>query len=197
MKKIVLLFTLAFCGYLAQAQLILRPTVGLNSNTFTTNLQDADFKSQLGYIVGLDMQIGNKVYFQPGLFWEGKNTKIEPRSVADFDYRVNGVRIPLLVGYRLNQDAEQALGLRLFTGPDLFFVANVRPGENVFVGALPDKDDFRSLNWGWSVGAGLDLLFLFVDFGYEFGLNQIFKQEFNNDSRNNLFFLTGGIRIRI
>jgi hypothetical protein len=59
------------------------------------------------------------------------------------------------------------------------------------------RDDFKGATWSGQIGAGLDVLMLTFDFGYEFGLDSFLTISTLDDFnlRNNLFYCSLGWRL--
>lgn len=191
MKKI--LFSSVFAWLLfgvINAQITLRPFVGLNSSTIT-DLDSANFKSKIGYQLGADVQIGTKFYVQPGIQFEFVKNRIQPRVLQESDYRRTNLRIPVMVGYSFG-GVDAAWAARVFTGPNATFNLSNKPDdESAF-----ENLDLNNIIWGWNAGVGVDFLsILFVDLGYQFGLSDVFK-DLNSSHRNNLFYANAGLRVQ-
>lgn len=194
MKKLILstlLFCLAFT--LMQAQVILRPQVGINSSSLTGEGEGIDFNDEIGYQVGVDFQFGNQLYIQPGLHFEALNNQAVLTSTPnsqESDLTINRIRIPLMVGYRINpQEDTPTINLRVFTGPNASFTIRKK-----LDGFTINGDDFQDIIWGWNAGLGFDFSILFVDLGYTFGLSEIYESQ-QEAPRNNLFYGNVGLRI--
>ncbi len=194
MKKILGLFLFLSLNQLAFAQLEIRPQIGVNSSTLTKDIALGTFNSEQGLQFGADLIIGNRFYVQPGIFWESVRNRVEPGGEdEDLSFKVNRVRIPLLVGYKLfPSETGRYFNLRLFTGPNASFAINKDIEDN---NLSFGKDDLKSSVFGWNAGAGIDIAILFVDFGYMFGLSEVFNGV-ESGPRNNLFYANGGLRIR-
>lgn len=192
---------LAFSGHNALiAQTSLRPYVGVNSSRMTKALaESSEWKSGLGYQIGLDAQFGNKIFVQPGLQFEAfkslQRTSIggvTPESELTTSY----LRIPVLVGYRFGEE-EDAFGLRVFAGPNAAFRLSGK--SNAQIGDVNIEDQLKSVIFGLSGGLGLDFLSIFfVDLGYQIGLSDVFEdvEGLNSGARNNFLYANAGIRAR-
>ncbi|HLO58123.1 MAG TPA: porin family protein [Bacteroidales bacterium] len=194
----LLLFIMACAGI--SAQYAIRPYVGMNNSTLTKNLfTNENLKYTFGYQVGVDLQLGNKFYVQPGVQFEFlKNSNITGpvSSLQDFDLKRTYFRIPLMIGYNFS-GMDSPLGLRVFTGPNAAFKLGGKVGDNGVVGEVDLVDNMRSMIWGWNVGVGIDVIrYVFVDAGYEFGLSEVFddQPDLNSGIRNNLFYVNAGLR---
>jgi hypothetical protein len=160
---------------------------------------DEDLKSTFGYQVGVDLQIGNRFYVQPGLQFEFlRNSEITGpvSSVEDFDLKRTYLRIPLMIGYNFT-GMESPFGFRVFTGPNAAFKLSGKVGNDGVVGEVDLVDNMRSVILGWNVGIGIDIIkYVFVDAGYQIGLSDVFEEEddLNSGIRNNLFYVNAGLR---
>lgn len=182
------------------AQLAIRPYVGLNNSKFSEELfTDGDAKGTFGYQVGIDLQMGNKFYVQPGLQLEFlKNKKIEApvSTLEDLDLSRTYLRIPFMLGYNFT-GADSPLGFRVFTGPNAAFKLSGKVGDDGAIGDVDIEDEMKSVIFGWNVGVGVDLIkYVFVDAGYQFGITEVFDdtEGLNSGIRNNLFYLNAGLR---
>lgn len=202
MLKTTLLTIFLFAAGNTFAQLAIRPYGGINASQLSGDLfEGSTSKSGMGYQIGADLEIGNKLYFQPGIQLEGlTNTKsFDDVSIEDIKITRTYMRIPVMVGYRLLGDSESDFNLRLFTGPNAAFRINSKAK-----GALQDVEDditesLKSAIFGWNLGFGVDLIsIIFVDMGYQIGLSEVFdeSERISSGIRNNLFYANAGIRIR-
>ncbi len=177
---------MGFClvAGLASAQLVLRPQVGITFNDLSEDLDD--FDEDLGYRFGADLQIGNKFFVQPGLFFDFRKLDGD-----DEDYDRTHIRIPVFVGYDFSDDGVlDDLGFRIFGGPTLSFVSTDE-GLNID----GEETDFSNTLWGVAAGLGFDFSILFVDAGYEWGLSDLFD-DVEDSPKSNSFFINAGVRVR-
>lgn len=179
----------------ADAQFELRPFMGVNFSDVSKAPDGVTTQARLGAQVGASAIFGNKLHFMPGIAWFARSTEFSVAGATNFDQKINGVLIPLLVGYRF-ADAENRpfFNARLFAGPAMMFLTtteftNGQANENV---------DWSSTQWGAQMGVGFDIAIFFVDAGYEFGLSNtaegIGPSGFS-DFRNNTFFANAGVRL--
>lgn len=194
MKKVLFLLVAAVSSASSvSAQLTLRPYVGINSNSLTEDFEDSKWKSKIGYQVGVDLQIGSKLYVQPGIQAEFAKNEIEsliPGVDEDFEFKRTHIRIPVMVGYAFGE-IDGDFAARIFTGPNASIViSSEADGEDI-------KEDLKNAVFGWNIGAGVDFSILFLDLGYQFGLSEVFDSEdFDNGSKGNSFYANAGVRIR-
>lgn len=84
---------------------------GMNVATAGGNFKDGikdymDFKSRVGFHVGViaDVELSEKFYLQPGLYFTTKGLKAEDKEGSYFDikYNLNYLELPILASYRFN-----------------------------------------------------------------------------------------------
>lgn len=194
LKKWSILLVASLVAVSLSAQITVRPQIGFNASSITEDLPEEVLNGQTAINFGVDIQFGGRLYFQPGLMYEGRKADVEPedQNIGSVNLRVNRIRIPALVGYNITGEPEQFLNIRAFTGPDISFAVNKDVDDNQL---SFDKDDIKNFVWGWNVGAGVDIAFLFVDIGYQFGLSEILD-DVEASPKNNLFYVNGGLSLR-
>ncbi|MFO8129196.1 MAG: porin family protein [Bacteroidales bacterium] len=195
MKKTILCIFALFVittGYSQIKGLTLGPKVGVNFSKISTNIDTLQDNMRPGFEVGAFVRIGNKLYFQPEAMFKTKGGKLD-REGTDFDYKVKlrTVDIPLMVGFRLIN--LKVANLRIMGGPVASFLLNKEVSTDDKSEGL-NEDDFKDVNWGLQVGAGVDVLMLTLDLRYEFGLNDVYKVN-DMDFKNNLFSIALGWKI--
>ncbi len=192
MKKHILILFLSF-GFssLALSQTI-KPAIGFNFTDIVAS-GDGNAKGRAGWQLGASVAFGEKIYVEPGIFYQTKSAEFSSSSnlsTGDLNADLKGIRIPFALGYNLIGNSESTASLRLFGGPSGFFVTDT--GENV------NKDDINSPAWGVFAGAGLDIWLIFIDVSYEWSVTDIQTSFTNIDfGKTNGLFANAGIRIRL
>jgi len=192
MKNYFLIIVAWFLIHPIHAQVSFRPQAGFNASSLTKDFEGDDFEDKWGFQFGVDLQLGDRLYFQPGIFWESATNELK-QEIKDENnkFTVDRIRIPAMVGYKFfGETTDRLLDFRAFTGPNIAFVVDKDLGDD----ALFQDNDFKNAVWGWNFGMGVDLAFLFVDVGYQFGLSEVFESA-ASDTRNNLFYANAGLRI--
>jgi hypothetical protein len=193
----------------AQGPISFGPKIGWNMNRLTTDYTDYVREMKNGLQGGLFFSIYlDKFYFQPEAYFSLKRGAIEttigdpndPLSTVKVTQTINlkTIDIPILIGYKLI-DAKVAR-LRIWGGPVASYLMNkeyVLSIDGLDQSDRITRDDFRDANWGVQLGAGLDILFLTFDVGYEFGLSDFLQISSLDDFdlSNNLFFCSIGWRL--
>ena len=177
-----------------QAQVAIKPSFGLNSTHLTTEHVDWKSQGRLGYQFGVGFLVGDKFYFEPGIYWatvsqDLTNMKDENPQPETFKNTISSMRVPVYLGYHILGSEETLADLRLFAGPGVSFVTGVNSEAEGL-----SKDDFKSMIFDVDVGAGLDVWFLFLEWHYIFGLTPVFNE--NSDAKFQTFYGNLGVRIR-
>lgn len=199
---VTLLIGLAFSGIDSlYGQAAIRPYAGINSSNLSKELiDDSEWKSKLGYQIGVDVQFGDKLFIQPGIQFEAfrnlKRFTVPGIGSQEIELSTSYMRIPVLVGYRFGEE-DATFGLRVFAGPNAAFKLSGST-DNPF-GDTSIEDELKGAVFGLSGGFGLDFLSIFfVDLGYQTGLTDVFEEVegLNSGAKNNFIYGNAGIRIR-
>jgi len=175
------------------AQINLKPHIGANYTTFSTDPQFYTQENAVGTLIGLGVQLGGRFYVEPALEWKNAKVKLVPDLVnqtGDIDIEFRGFRIPVVAGVRILGKGD-ALNLRLFAGPSIMINTSSEVNSN-----LPDLSEESLSDAQWAVvgGLGVDVLFLYLEISYEAGLTDTFKediQNWNNPSANYIYMTLG------
>ena len=211
MKRLIgILTALSFPWLLiAQGPISFGPKIGWNMNHLSTDYTDYVAELKNGFQGGLFISIYmDKMYLQPEAYFSikrgaidmtiddpfGSNTSMEMKQ----NFNLATIDLPIILGFKL-LDLKLAR-LRVWGGPVASFILNknyILSLDGFDESDRISKDDFKDATWAVQFGAGLDLLFLTFDVGYEFGLAHFAElSSFDDlDYRNNLFFCSIGWRI--
>ena len=191
-------------GFTAKAQLEVKPTVGINLSNVRSAPDGTTTSAKLGYQIGGSLMFGTRIYLSPGIYYYQQTTQYVMQNpgggstAITSDEKIAGVKIPLLVGLKvINPENDPLINLRLFAGPSLLFNT-----KNTFSGGIPnDQINWKKSSWGAQIGAGLDVSFLFLEAGYEFGLSNTFDSNSAagnfSDTKHNTFILNAGVRFKL
>jgi hypothetical protein len=204
MKKVltfmILLAALCIANILhAQSSMTFRITGGLNFAYVKEVPPITEAASHLGYMLGINGNLGSHVFFQPGLQFASIGSAIEvPGQTTTGDvrheFRANYIRVPVQVGLRLI-DPSSALGISPFN-------VEVRGGvsgsylvgftDRVSAESEPklDENNIRSLRTAFVVGAGVRLAFLSLGLEYEHAINTMFIN--NSATKVNVLYIVFG-----
>lgn len=121
---------------------------GLDASTSTASLEDLQSQLQGNYQVGLFVQLGKKLYFQPEIYYASYTT-------SDSAEPIKYVKAPLLVGLQIL---------------DIGLVSLHINGGSTFTKPLSDTTTSGSFKWTLGVGANV-LGFINADIRYIFQNN--------------------------
>ncbi|MBV6404855.1 MAG: outer membrane beta-barrel protein [Flavobacteriales bacterium] len=175
MKKHVFIAAFALLAGAASAQFQANPQLGLTYQDLTHDADaNVEFRSNIGWQLGVDFRIGNKAYIQPGVFF-GRNvtavkTTFNDSVLAEGDLMRTNLRLKLLGGYRI-VDSYQ-FDLRFFLGPTYDVLLSVddrddRIGWN--------KGDFNKGSFNVDAGLGFDMGMFTLEPSVSFGLSRVFS----------------------
>lgn len=193
-KNLLISFLLLSTFTYAQRLVEIRPALGITFGDLTPNPTGINSNAQMGLNIGGDVIFGKQFYFSPGIFYSSMVSKLEPTSGGpDFDVKFHRIKIPAYFGIRLiSPKLESMANVRLFAGPSATYLADISTDLSI------NKGDFNKFIWSGNGGIGVDLLFLFADAGYEFGLTEVFKDiNSRGKSKSNGFWINAGLRIKI
>lgn len=183
MKKHLFFIVFLLITSITYAQTVINPKIGVNTSRLSTDPKGGEVKARVGYQIGLDARIGDRVYFQPGLFWFKQSSRlrtaeqIDDNSLQEIEDDLNrqGLQLLTLVGFNI-VDGE-GFKFRINAGPAISIITTV--DENDFD---LRRDDFKGTNLTGNVGLGLDIFFLTLDYNYEFGFSDIFDNNTFSDT---------------
>ncbi|HKK39534.1 MAG TPA: porin family protein, partial [Cryomorphaceae bacterium] len=153
-----LVFLTAFIT--CQAQLEIRPFIGANLSNVSEAPDGTSTKAKLGGQIGASLMIGNRFHVNPGIAYFRRSTEFSTTENINTDQTMEGVIIPLLVGYRfIDATEEPFFNFRVYAGPSLMFLTTTEYDDDI----LNEEVDWNSSSWGAQVGAGIDLSIFFLD----------------------------------
>jgi hypothetical protein len=175
------------------AQLAVNPQLGITLQNLTDEPDGAEFKAAVGLMLGVDVRIGDRFYFQPGGFFERNSTVVSVGDTAIIEDNLvrSNLKLKALVGYNLIDG--DAVRLRLNTGPSYDILLSV---DNKDDNIAWIKDDFNSGSFNWNLGLGVDLSIITLETGMVYGLSSVFKEEdvaFTSDPKYFTLYLTAGV----
>lgn len=193
MKNIFLSILAIALSLSAFSQMELKPAIGFNSSRFDSNPDSLVASSRAGYQVGASLAMGQKIYIEPGLFYTRLNQQFLPADSlgTEFTYNTGYIRVPVNLGLLFIGNSESLASLRIFLGPSMFIPLSVRENTYNLV-----KDDVKSPQFDFNVGAGLNLWFLFLDVSYGWGLTPQFKED-PIGAKMQAFYASAGFRFKL
>jgi hypothetical protein len=145
--------------------------IGGNSNTMSGSTASYNSNSALGYQVGVAFKKGSFTYWQVGLMYNysayGFNTVAT--NIETGKLNVQALDIPVTLGINFLSFAK-IVGLRAFVSAIPAFTLGV--GNNDFG---ISKDNVNSFVFYVGGGIGVDIFFLMIDIGYNYGTGSLMK----------------------
>ncbi|MBS2213602.1 PorT family protein [Carboxylicivirga mesophila] len=197
MRKKRMSLVISFIGLMsfisfAYSQVTIKPGIGINITNWSKDPGGATTSGNVGWQIGGTVAFGEKLFFEPGLFYVEQSTEVDviDSELPDnfkFDNKITSLRIPVNVGYSILGKEDGMFSLHVFGGPTASFVLDVKETE------LLSKDDHKSVNWGVQAGAGINLTMFYLDASYEWGLNE-FLEDMDEKVKLQGFYLTAGIK---
>jgi hypothetical protein len=145
--------------------------IGGNSNTMSGSTASYNANSALGYQLGVAFKKGGFTYWQVGLMYNysayGFNTVAT--NIDTGKLNVQALDIPVTLGINFLSFAK-IVGLRAFVNAIPAFTLGV--GNNDFG---ISKDNVNSFVFYVGGGIGVDIFFLMIDIGYNYGTGSLMK----------------------
>ena len=188
-----LLFLLSMLAPIALcAQVAINVQAGTALTTLTPEQEGVQYKANVGVLGGVDLRIGQRVYFQPGAFFvSGKTAVSVGDSLVTEDHLIwNSLKLKALVGYNLVDGDD--FRLRLNAGPTFnWLLSATGKDENIKV----EMNDLNSGTWSADAGLGIDLTIFSVEGGVSYGLSKAYKEQegITNDARFVTYYVTVGV----
>lgn len=211
MKKIILAVVLSIfpLTIFAQGLISFGPKVGWNSNRLSTDYTQYIKDCKSGFQGGVFFSIYlHKFYVQPEAYFSLKRGALQtsigdplnPTSTLNISqsFNLQSIDIPLLAGYKVLD--LKLIRFRIWAGPVVSYALSKEYTMSINgfnQSTRITRDDFKDATWSAQIGAGLDLLMLTFDIGYEFGLESFLTIQSLNEFnlRNNLFYCSIGWRL--
>lgn len=188
-KNIHLAIILSSICWGANAQFSIRPQVGMQFNDLSSNAIQEQFASKRRFRFGVDFQIGETFYVQPGVMVASKN--IKKNNLNDINH--TKLDIPVMFGYKFFEpEGKKAFGFRLFGGPNFAYnIHNKKSSDRLVI----KSNDLKNFQLSAIGGLGLDLSILFIDLAYEYPLSKTGSPKNGKDREHEPFLLNAGLRI--
>lgn len=197
MKKTLMTMALIGGAGLASAQLQINPQAGLTFQNLTNVGTGTETKAAIGWTLGADLRLGDRLFLQPGAFLGRNATTVSfgdgtAFAVEDDLIRTN-LKLRALAGYKV-VDSYQ-FDLRFMVGPSYDVLMSVDNKDDKIDW---NKGDFNGGSFNIEAGLGFDMGLFSLQPMAAFGLTKVFKDDPNIndvDSRYVTYALTIGFNI--
>jgi hypothetical protein len=164
---------------------------GVNFTQFGSSAGNYESEAGIGYQLGGYYKQGRLIYWQAGARFASAVIGYKPAdSPASEDFgniSVKDLDIPLTLGVNFTSFMNRVLSVRLFVSAVPAF--NLGVGDNDY-GIT--KDDVNSFIMYGQGGLGVNVAFLVLEFGYNYGFNEVLVG--NTDSKPGQVFINLGFR---
>jgi len=166
MRKILISFLLVFFTIYSFSQIPyinINPSFGLNNSNLKSSISE-QVNSSNGYKVGLAVEIGDKHFLEPGVYYVSYSS-IQTTGSTTESLDFSSTQFQLYYGFKFMN-----LGffkMKFHVGPTYEIIGKVET-NNLNI----KKSDFNGGKWGGNVGLGAQVLFFTVFFDYNFGLSE-------------------------
>ena len=151
---------------------------GINFNHL--NIDENYFSSSFtpGFQLGASYKRGKFFYWELGVEYDNSIYQLEwnnaPDTVSWFDglFSVRSVEIPVTFGTNVLSLTSRLAGLRVFIGVDPSFQLGI--GKNDIGISLEDLNSFIMKG---RLGAGLDVAFIFLEAGFQYGFTDLLEND--------------------
>ncbi|MFN0189327.1 MAG: hypothetical protein ACKVQV_11555 [Bacteroidia bacterium] len=208
-KKISILFLLFLISLMGQAQIRFNPQAGISILSIdkakykdVNTIVEGSFSAEIGVMSGVDMRIGNKIYFQPGVFYSKSvslaNIKETILGVNDTVLSVSyyadklirtSIKAKALIGF--NPINKRLFKLRMMAGPTYDFIVGAsNKGTEINV----DTRNFENGSFNLDAAIGLDIYLVTIEAGFTQGFTEAFDKNkfYGFDSKYSGYYITVG-----
>jgi len=161
---------------------------GVNFTQLGSSATGYESEAGIGWHLGAYYKQGKFFYWQAGLRYNSALIGYKPTGTADFgDFTVSDIDIPVTAGINLLSATNRVLSLRLFVSAVPAFTMNV--GDNTYG---ISKDNVNSFVLYGQGGLGVNVAFLVMEIGYNYGFNELLTDY--TDSKPGQVFINLGFR---
>lgn len=167
---------------------------GVNSSTITDE-GNSSLKRLLGGVGGVF--VGGDVTSNVGIQVEGLYSMRGAKDTSDATettLRMNYIDVPVLL--RVGTGSGSGMGFHVFTGPQVSYLLNAKATSGAL--SIDLKDDIEKIDFGWTLGVGVEANKFLVDARYTMGLKNMSKAGSGADSevKNRTFAVMIGYRLK-
>lgn len=165
---------------------------GLNFNKLQVSSENYESSSRIGWHLGAAYRRGGFFYWQVGGRFNAANynlINVNVTDTAEHSFIVSDLDIPITGGINLIPFVNRIVNVRLFLSAVPAFQLGVGDNE---LGI--DKDHINGFNFYGQGGVGVDVFFLLVEAGYNYGFQDLLKNEETGGSNPGQVFVNLGFR---
>lgn len=165
------------------------PYVGVNFNQLNLSGNDLESGMGLGWHLGFDYKRGKFFYWQVGIRYNNAVYKLKEIDLDSADFvnvPVRGIDVPITGGVNFLSAINRIVALRLFVSAVPSFAFGVGDNDLGF-----DKDAINPFIMYGQAGLGINVAFLVLEAGYNFGFKDLLK---DYESKPGQVFINLGFR---
>ena len=165
---------------------------GANFNLLSMDSELLKPSMATGWLLGASYKRGRFFYWELGATYNNSvynllDTALIPGSLLDGVFSVRSIDVPVKLGINFLTAVDRIVGLRVYVGAVPSFALGV--GDNKLGISM---DNINTFNLYGQVGVGVDVAFIFVEAGYNYGFSDLFKNDVK--SNPNQVFINLGFR---
>ncbi len=165
---------------------------GANFNLLSMDSELLKPSMATGWLLGASYKRGKFFYWELGATYNNSvynllDTALIPGSLLDGVFSVRSIDVPVKLGINFLTAVDRILGLRVYVGAVSSFALGV--GDNKLGISI---DNINAFNLYGQAGVGVDVAFVFVEAGYNYGFIDLFKNDVK--SNPNQVFINLGFR---
>lgn len=174
--RTILIPALAATMGTATAQIAVNPQLGINYTNLTNTPNNVVSSAAVGFQLGADLRLGDRLYFQPGAFF-GRSATVIKFTPLDTSFLEDNLirttaKVKALLGYNLVHG--EAFRLRVNAGPTYEALLSVDSKDDKIAF---NKKDYNGGSFNMDAGLGIDVAFLTLETGVSYGLSNAYKDE--------------------
>ena len=165
-------------------------SAGVNLNDLSLDSANGiESKVGVGYNLGLSYKRGRFFYYEIGVRYNNRSFDFnDPINQEKSSLKLSAIDIPLTGGINITSFADRLVGVRVFVSAIPSFTLNKNVDKIFLV-----EDDISDFVFYGQAGVGVDILFFFIEAGFNYGfsdiVNNIENQSFNSIPSQGFFNL--------
>jgi len=203
MKNTILIAAVMFLYIGVSAQISFGPKIGYTTSKLSTDQSDIKSDLKSSFLYGAFVRLGTKTYIQPEINWYTSGSVFKAPSIGgglspiEQELTMKNIQIPLYIGHKIAD--LKLVNIRVMAGPTATIVVDKSvesKSGNGFIAPIKEAD-IEDLQWGFQLGAGVDVMMFTLDVHYYTGINKIIKEVegIKFDSRPSGFMVSLGWKI--
>jgi hypothetical protein len=149
---------------------------GINFNKLNVDESQFTSKTDVGYLLGASYQRGRFFYWEIGARFNAPSFELTTPVDSSSMFQVNRIDVPVSVGINFLSFISRLAGLRVYVSAIPAFNLGVSGNEFGI-----EKDDLNSFIFLGQAGIGVDVAFIFVEAGWNYGFGNLFQEDIQSN----------------